>query len=94
MLYYLLFLFVAFGAKLVLAVAMIYLLLPADPRCTECDGDTLLLRMGPLGRTVSWLLLGRIQRRWCPRCGWEGMARPASGDVKTGPAAARRGTPA
>lgn len=72
---YLLFFFVAFGAKLVLAAIMIYLLLPTDPRCSRCDGETLLLQMGAVGRAVSRLLLGTVQRRWCPRCGWEGMGR-------------------
>jgi len=77
MLYYLLFLFVAFGSKLLLALVTIWLLFPSDPRCSECDGETLLLRMGPVGRAVSRLLLGQIQRRWCPRCGGETFARPA-----------------
>ena len=41
--YYLLFLFVTVGAKLVLALAMIYYLLPNERTCAECDGETLLL---------------------------------------------------
>jgi hypothetical protein len=93
MLYYLLFLFVAFGAKLVLAVVMIYLLLPADPTCSECDGDTLLLRMGPVGRACSWLCFGQLQRRWCPRCGWEGMARPGRSGAGPVPAGERTRAP-
>lgn len=73
--YYLLFFFVAFGSKVVLAAATIYLLLPDDTRCSECDGDTLLIRMGSVGRLTSRLFLGRFQRRWCPACGWEGSVR-------------------
>ena len=69
------FVFIAFGAKALLAFAMIYLLLPADRTCSSCDGETLPLRMGPLGRLLSALSLGVVQRRWCPRCGWEGLTR-------------------
>ena len=72
---YLLFFFAAVGAKLVLAVVTIFLLLPTDRRCSECDGETLLVRMGPVGRRISRALFGALQRRWCPRCGWEGYAR-------------------
>lgn len=76
MLAYLLFFFVAVGAKLLLALFTIYLLFPTDTRCSGCDGDTLLLRMGATGRMFArCLFLGRVERRWCPRCGWEGMAR-------------------
>jgi hypothetical protein len=72
---YLVFLFVAVVAKLVLAVLTIFLLFPTDRCCMECDGDTLLLRMGTFGRGVSRALRGALQRRWCPRCGWEGITR-------------------
>ena len=72
---HLLFFFVAFGAKVVLAVAMIYLLFPSDRECPQCSAETLPLRMGAVGRFTRRLLLGTIQRRWCPRCGWEGTTR-------------------
>lgn len=72
---YALFFFVAFGSKVVLAAITIYLLFPADARCSRCDADTLLIRMGRLGRATSGLLLGTVQRRWCPGCGWEGFGR-------------------
>ncbi|CAN5788095.1 hypothetical protein BH20GEM3_BH20GEM3_00060 [soil metagenome] len=72
---YLFFLFVAVVAKLVLAALTIFLLFPTDRCCTECDGETLLVRMGPFGRGVSRALRGTLQRRWCPRCGWEGITR-------------------
>ena len=75
MLYWVLFGFVALGAKLILAAITIYLLLPTDRRCNGCDDETLLLRMERGSRLLSLVLLGRIQRRWCPRCGWEGLAR-------------------
>ncbi len=75
MLYWYLFFFVTVGAKLVLAALMIYLLLPTDRRCSRCDDDTLLMRPSRFGRIGSRLTLGRVQWRWCPRCGWEGLAR-------------------
>lgn len=73
--YWLLFFFLAFGAKVVLAFVMIYLLLPNDRTCSQCDEDTLLIRPTRLGRMGSALSFGRVQWRWCPRCGWEGLSR-------------------
>lgn len=73
--YYLLYFFIAVGAKLVLAMVMIYLLLPDDRRCAECDGETLLIRPGPAGRFAARLAMDRIQTRWCPRCGSGALAR-------------------
>lgn len=75
MLTWIFFFFLAFGAKVLLAFAMIYLIFPADRVCNECDGETLPIQMGPVGRLLSLLSLGRIQRRWCPQCGWEGLTR-------------------
>ena len=76
--YYLLFFFVTVGAKLILALAMIYYLLPGDRFCSECDGETLLLGGNRGARLRARLFLGRVQWRWCPRCGWEGMSRPVT----------------
>lgn len=73
--YYLLYFFIAVGAKLLLAMLMIYLLLPDDGVCGECDGETLLIRPRVLGRLAARLAMGRVQWRWCSRCGWEGLAR-------------------
>jgi hypothetical protein len=73
--YYTLFLFVAFGSKLLLALAMIYMLLPSERSCNSCNEDTLLIRPGRSGKIFSRLTFGRVQRRWCPRCGWDGLAR-------------------
>lgn len=77
---YLVFLFVAAGAKLILAAVMIYLILPKDRECSQCSGQTLLLGGNRAARFRSRLFLGRIQRRWCPRCGWEGMTRRVTED--------------
>ena len=73
--WYVLFIFVAFGSKLVLAAVTIYLIVPADPQCGRCERETLLIRMGPIGRLFAPLLLWTVQRRWCPACGWEGFCR-------------------
>jgi hypothetical protein len=76
--YYLLFFFVTVGAKLILALTMIYYLLPSDRLCSECDGETLLLGGNRGARLRTRLFLGRVHWRWCPRCGWEGMSRPVA----------------
>lgn len=73
--YWLLFFFLAFGSKIVLATAMIYLLLPNDRNCAECDEVTLLVRTNRIGRIGFALSFGFVQWRWCPRCGNEGLAR-------------------
>lgn len=75
MLSYLLFFFLTVGAKLVLATVMIYFLLPADPCCSECDGETLLMGGSRASRLRARIFFGRLQWRWCPRCGWEGLSR-------------------
>ncbi|HEU0013559.1 MAG TPA: hypothetical protein VFQ45_07730 [Longimicrobium sp.] len=84
---WLLFFFVAFISKLLLGIVVCYLIFPADRTCDECDGETLPVRMGWMGRTMSWLMRGSLQRRWCPRCGWEGMTRTSPVD-RTGGAPA------
>jgi hypothetical protein len=91
LLYYTFFFFVALGSKLCLALVMIYLLLPTDRRCNQCDEETLLIRMTGTARLLSRLTGGRLQRRWCPRCGWFGLARPARA---TGGAGAELSPPA
>lgn len=80
--YWLLFFFLALGAKAVLACVMIYCLLPSDRKCSQCDSDTLLIRMTRLGRIGSALSLGRVQYRWCTGCRWEGLARHSGPPVE------------
>lgn len=77
--YYLLYFFLAVGLKLVLAFVMIYLLLPSDRRCDECDAETLLVRHSAATELVSRLSLRRLHWRWCPRCGRQGWARAGRG---------------
>jgi hypothetical protein len=81
--YWLLFFFAAFISKVLLAFVMIYLLLPTDRRCAQCDDDTLLIRTNRVGRIGFALSFGRVQWRWCPRCGWEGLARRVGPPPKT-----------
>jgi hypothetical protein len=86
MLYYVLFFFLAMGAKLLLALIMIYLLLPADRSCNLCDEETLLLQLSRGNRWLSVFCLGTLQRRWCPACGWEGYARSTQPAPRAAPA--------
>ena len=73
--HWLLFIFVAFLSKALLAFAMIYILLPNQRSCAQCDEETLLIRGGRIARIGSAIAFGRVQWRWCPRCGWEGLCR-------------------
>ncbi len=91
--YWLLFFFIAFGAKVLLAFAMVYLLLPTDVSCAHCDEETLLIRANRAGRAGFALTFGRVQWRWCPRCGWEGLTRRGSRPVTRGMTPARPETP-
>lgn len=75
--YYLLFFFVTVIAKLLLAMVMIYMLLPSDRRCGDCGEETLLMEGHALARLVTRWTPGRLQRRWCPGCGQETFARAA-----------------
>ena len=74
-----LFIFIALGTKLILALVTIYLLLPDDQRCSGCDTETLLMEMDGGVRLVSRMTGGRVERRWCPKCGWDGLGRGRPG---------------
>jgi hypothetical protein len=97
--YWLFFFFVAFGSKVLLAFAMIYLLLPSDAECGQCGEVTLLIRPHRLSRYLTLAVsAGRVQWRWCPGCGWAGLARRRRAPVERshrqfgpGPALGRRG---
>lgn len=80
---WLLFIFVAFVSKVFLAFVMIYILLPNERCCAQCDEETLLLRGGRLSRMGTALTFGRVRWRWCPRCGWEGLARRVSSEPRS-----------
>ena len=69
------FFFLAFIAKALLAAAMCYFIFPVERTCDACNAETLPVRMGWAGRATSRLMLGTLQKRWCPNCGWEGITR-------------------
>jgi len=81
MLTWIAFFFVAFFAKLGLAMAMCYLIFPSERTCDECNAETLPVRMGPGGRLLARVMRGRLQKRWCPRCGWQGITRTGAMDA-------------
>jgi hypothetical protein len=98
MLLWILFFFIAFGSKVILAFAMIYLILEEERGCPSCDGETVLVRMGLGGRWLSLLTGGRVQKRWCARCRWEGLTRTGTrnrplGDRVPGPRTRRSTVP-
>jgi hypothetical protein len=43
--------------------------LSPGPNCPACGGRTLLIQM------LGLRSLTGLQRRWCTRCGWEGLLR-------------------
>ncbi|MFN2433616.1 MAG: hypothetical protein ABR599_12525 [Gemmatimonadota bacterium] len=72
------FVFAVLGTKLLLALWAIYYLLPGGGSCPECNAETLPLQMGWPRRVAGALLfLGRVRRRWCPACAWDGFVRPS-----------------
>lgn len=75
MLMWLLFFFLAFGSKVVLAFAMIYLMLEADRACPSCDNETMAIRLEGWKRSLGFLTRGYVEHRWCPRCQWDGLTR-------------------
>ena len=88
---WLFFFFIAFGAKVVLAVAMMYLMLESERDCANCACETIPIRMGGWGRMFTALSMGYLQRRWCPSCRWEGLTR--SGRASHGGAPSSSGAP-
>jgi hypothetical protein len=79
MLMWLLFFFLAFGSKVVLAVAMIYLMLDSDRACPSCDNETMAIRLEGWKRSLGFLTRGYVEHRWCPRCQWDGLTRTGRG---------------
>lgn len=61
---------------IVVSLFVTYRGLPAGRRCPGCSGETFWLRF----RLLRWVPVGRrhrLQRRWCPSCGWVGTVRVA-----------------
>lgn len=73
----LLFGFFAIGVKIVLAVGVLYCMLPGRGTCERCDADTLAVRPR---RGLEWAYRAvRLQQRWCPACGESQHARATHG---------------
>ncbi len=63
------------GLPIGVAFVMRFRSLPTGPLCPHCLSETLWIQ----GSLLSRVPLPRrplIQRRWCPACGWDGLARP------------------
>jgi hypothetical protein len=79
--------FVIIGARLLLALVVIYFLTPRQSSCIGCDGDTIALTAAP-GFTILGRLLA-VERRWCVRCGRTTLIRRVAPPVERA-AAVRR----
>ena len=63
----------ALGSKLILAMWIVWVLLPGERECSVCDGETSALEPRYGLRTLArW---AGVQSRWCPRCGDSYLAR-------------------
>lgn len=51
-------------------LAYLFFLLPQGTACPQCGEETLLLR-----NPLLWRLRRLMGRRWCLRCGWDGLGR-------------------
>jgi hypothetical protein len=71
------YLFIVVALPLALGVAVSYRNLCRSRTCPICGNDTVPVdfRLGRIGRQL-WLRTS-LQRRWCIRCGWDGIARLA-----------------
>ncbi len=69
-----LYLLLVIALPLGLSLAMGYRGLPHGRACPLCGGETLRLQTRWL-RFVRLTGGRRLHDRWCPRCGWEGVAR-------------------
>lgn len=81
------FVFFTIGIKVILGVAVCWLLLPREAQCPACDGASLAVEPA---RGAGWLArLTGVQRRWCTRCGrpfWaRGLERPLTVAVRPHP---------
>lgn len=64
--------FTLWTAMLLSPIILLFVFLPSGRRCPRCSADeTLLMRSGWPLRVFTKV----IGRRWCPKCGWEGLAR-------------------
>jgi hypothetical protein len=66
--------------RLAIVTAVVYLLLPRGPVCPHCG-----LEMAAVRNRFFDGLLPALQRRWCLKCGWDGLVRR----VRSAPTRAR-----
>ncbi|NUQ11081.1 MAG: hypothetical protein HUU26_01970 [Gemmatimonadaceae bacterium] len=59
-----------FVLRVILATVVFAMILPAGDRCLNCDATTVRLRSPVLDRCLPW-----FRKRWCLRCGWQGVLR-------------------
>lgn len=87
------YLLLVFLVPVVLSAVVSYRALPRTADCPLCAGDTLVVRR-PWFRLLSRVLpRARLQRRWCMKCGWEGLARAAPRPAPAPVEAATRAEP-
>lgn len=74
------FVFAVIGTKLLVALWAIYYLFPGGRSCPACDAETIPIQMSFAHRLFGALFfLGKVRRRWCLECAWDGFARRPSG---------------
>jgi hypothetical protein len=83
--------FVVLGARLLLALLVIYYLTPMQSRCIGCDGDT--ITIAPVRGLAGAGRLLRLERRWCVRCGRTTLTRCPPAPVEPAARAVRRRDP-
>lgn len=87
----LLFAFATFGSKLLLALAIVWVLVPEAGECPRCDCDSSRIEVPTMLRAFAQA--ARLQWRWCPGCDDSFIARgPRSARLWVGPRVARGGT--
>jgi hypothetical protein len=67
------FAFVLLGARILLALVVIYFLTPQQSRCIGCDGETITVE--PARGLVGAARALRLESRWCTRCGRTTLTR-------------------
>lgn len=83
------YLLLVFLVPVVLSAVVSYRALPRTANCPLCAGDTLVVRRSWLRFLARLAPRARLQRRWCLKCGWEGLTRA---EPRRAPAPVEAGT--
>ena len=78
-------LFALDGFRLLIIVVAAWFIVPRHRACPACGEPTELLQGS---RGLRWVLL---EKRWCLKCGWTGIARKLPATPETGKPAAAPG---